>query len=161
MRLSSWLRRGVSILVALAATPLWAASGCDDLAGMPINFNAPWSLAGAEGQSPASVKEVLQTNCGGCHFHPSDFDVSDEEVDAIFKLVGRYVLPGRPAESLMFQKLNCSEPPFGRRMPPGGSLDLATQGLIYDWIAQGALGEEPPGSIDRDFIFRDGAESLR
>lgn len=52
------------------------------------------------------------------------------------------VWPGQPAASLLFRKLNCSEPgplPGGEQMPLGRpALGSADQALVYDWIAAGA-----------------------
>jgi hypothetical protein len=49
------------------------------------------------------------------------------------------VLPVRPCDSVLYQKLTAS-PPFGARMPRNGPPFL-TEGeiqLIHDWIAEGA-----------------------
>lgn len=130
-----------------------AASGCDDLSGRPIQFGVDWQT---------EVKPLLQSACAGCHSFGGDPDFSDVGVDAIFKIVDRYAVPGAPLQSRLFVKINCDSPDGGFRMPffeP--ALSLEDQELIYDWIAQGALGEDPPGQIARDFIMRDGLESLR
>lgn len=64
-----------------------------------------------------------------------------------------YVIPGRPEESLLFQKVNCDTPGVGGRMPYHGYPDGMTtltpyqQALIYDWIAEGA----PSGTTDGFF----------
>jgi hypothetical protein len=60
--------------------------------------------------------------------------------------------------------VNCDVPAEGGlRMPFGqATLTLEQQELIYDWIAQGAPGDVPgEPEIPRDFLFRDGGESLR
>ena len=46
-----------------------------------------------------------------------------------------YVAPGRPEQSLLFQKVNCDTPGVGERMPLssyGGGLTAEQQALIYD-----------------------------
>jgi hypothetical protein len=49
------------------------------------------------------------------------------------------------------------------RMPFGQTpLGITEQGLIHDWIEQGALGDvDGEAPIPREHIFRDGIESLR
>ena len=50
------------------------------------------------------------------------------------------VIPGDSANSLLFLKVSSSSPPVGSRMPLIGSVLSATnQGLIRDWIDQGAM----------------------
>ncbi|MBX3699605.1 MAG: hypothetical protein KF903_01165 [Dokdonella sp.] len=66
-----------------------------------------------------------------------------------------YVVPGDPARSLLFRKINCDDPGVGGRMPLdgyGGGLLPEQQALIYDWIANGAQ----PGTSDT--LYRDGFE---
>ena len=143
----------------LATTPAWAGtSACDDLRGGAISLAVDWQT---------QVKPILNAafggRCSGCHFAGRHPDLSDTGADAIYKIVGSYVIPGRPLESGLFDKVNCAQPYVGGRMPLGGTpLTLEQQALIYDWIAQGALGDVPgEAPIERDFVFRDGAESLR
>ena len=149
-----WVAALTAVLAAPAAK---AASGCVDLRGTAIHPNVSWQL---------DVKPIFSAmpggRCIGCHNGGLAPDVSDTNVDAIFKLVNVYVKPGRPQESRLFVKVNCESPDGGGRMPLGGQpLSTLQQEVIYDWIAQGARGESPAGSIQRNFIFRDGAESLR
>ena len=49
------------------------------------------------------------------------------------------VVPGRPCDSVLVQKISGS-PPFGARMPLGGPPYLSEdeQQLVRDWIAEGA-----------------------
>lgn len=149
------------LLVALTACVVCATAhggtdGCDDLRGGDINFDVDWQN---------DIKPILNTEfggrCSGCHFPGRFPDLTDVNFDAIYKIVGSYVIPGAPLESGLFDKVNCEVPFIGARMPlEGDPLTLEQQALIYDWIAQGALGE-PKATIDRVFIFRDGAESRR
>lgn len=69
--------------------------------------------------------------------------------------------PGNPQRSLLWQKLACTQPDVGGPMPPGGNVPVSLQGLVWDWIAQGAYGEPVEDPIQRDFIRRDGFEGLR
>lgn len=157
---------GLALALALhgvAANEL-GGQDCTDLGGQPINFNVDWQT---------QVKPILNTlfggRCTGCHDSNSMLDLTDENADAIYNLFPgdpnpEYVVPGRPQASILFDKINCDDPGWGGlRMPfLEKPLTLEQQGLIYDWIAQGALGEPEAGTpIARDFVFRDGIESLR
>jgi hypothetical protein len=52
------------------------------------------------------------------------------------------VVPGRPCDSVLYQKID-EGPPFGARMPLDGPpyLDEEQEELLADWIAEGAHGE--------------------
>lgn len=140
-----------------------AGSDCLDLKGQPITFNVDWQT-----QIKPIFNELFPTGrCTSCH-NPGQFDgnldLTDTGIDAIYKVVPGYAVPGQPFDSPLFDKINCNQPGYGgARMPFGQNpLSFGQQALIYDWIAQGALGDvEGEASIPRDFIFRDGAESLR
>jgi hypothetical protein len=153
------MRRALMVLwVSLASADANAqVPNCDDLTGLPINFQVSWQL-----QIKPILNEVYGGVCTGCHSLGGSPDFSDQGQDAIYKIVGIYLRPGEPARSRLMQKINCANPSPGNRMPLGGApLSLAQQGLIYDWIRQGAYGEDPNNVIFRDFVFRDGAESWR
>jgi hypothetical protein len=153
---------GLCGLLCGGATAQDAGRSCLDLRGRPIRFAVDWQT---------QIKPLLDDHrggwCTGCHAGlapDGDLDLSDAGIDAIYKLIPQYVIPGRPLRSPLFDQVNCEDPATGRfRMPYlGGALPLAAQELIHDWIAQGAPGEvpdEPP--IPREFLFRDGHESLR
>ena len=152
------MRSGIAAaLLCLFAVPaLHAGAACDDLRGGEISFHVDWQT---------QVKPILNTmlggRCSGCHFPGRFPDLTDIDADAIYKIIGSYVIPGDPLGSGLFDKVNCDPPALGERMPLDGSpLTLDEQALIYDWIAQGAYGE-PGAPINRRFIFRDGAESRR
>lgn len=161
-----WIRLLFPLLLAPGlARPGDAGGGCDDLRGTPIHFAVDWA---------SEVKPILNETlgqmgrCTSCHHSGLDGrppDLTDEDADAIYKIVGSFVIPGRPQDSLLFSKVNCAQPFDGRaRMPAdGGPLTREQQELIHDWIAQGALGEpvDEPITPRREFIFRDGIESLR
>jgi len=160
-----------SLATLLLATPTAAlalglppGSGCDNLGGLPITFEVNWQT-----DIKPIINEMFETGrCTSCH-NPGQFDgnldLTDLGIDAIYKLLpAGYVVPGRPFASPLFDKVNCAQPGFGgQRMPfAQNPLSLGEQGLIFDWIAQGALGDvKGEQSIPRDFIFRDGHEGLR
>lgn len=140
----------------LAFSALAGNAGCDDLRGEALYLDVDWQT---------EIKPILNTmlggRCTGCHFPGTFPDLTDVGGDAIYKIIGSYVIPGEPLSSGLFDKVNCDQPLVGQRMPLAGApLELMEQALIYDWIAQGALGE-PDTPIFRDYLFRDGAESRR
>lgn len=160
-------RRGLllALLGAPSAAPAYPnALECDDLGGQPINRAVSW-----QDDVKPIFNEVISPGgrCTSCHNvgQPAGaLDLTDEGIDAIYKLVPSHVVPGDPQASILFDKINCNGPGSGGlRMPYlQNPLTLEQQGLVYDWIAQGALGEpEGEPAIVRDFIFRDGIESLR
>lgn len=154
-----------SLLLLLGASSTRAATGCDNLSGTPINFNVSWQLD----IKPMFNELISPTGrCTSCHTGMSGaagLDLSDVNIDAIYKIVGGVVVPGNPLGSVLFGKVNCSQPDGGSQMPLAGNpMTIAERKLIYDWIEQGAYGEDPEsidGAIFRDFMFRDGSESTR
>ena len=141
-----------------------AATGCEALPG-PITPGVLWP----------QVWQALtdQSSCTqNCHIGGSasgDLDLSSPVV-SIYILVSqdssqnntvKRVIAGDAKRSLFFTKVNCTSPGVGNRMPPGGHVPTALQALIYDWIEQGAYGEDPDEPATRDFFFKDGAESER
>ncbi len=157
-------------LLALASSAVANAqsfppgAGCDNLSNLPITFDVNW-----QSQIKPIINEMFFSGrCTSCH-NPGQFDgnldLTDLGIDAIYKLVpAGYVIPGRPFASPIFDKVNCNQPGYGGlRMPfLQNPLSIEQQGLIFDWIAQGALGDvEGEQAIPRDFVYRDGMEGLR
>jgi hypothetical protein len=145
-----------ALVLGLAPLANAGTAGCDDLRGGEITPQVDWQT---------QVKPILNIELGGrcssCHAPGATPDLSDAGTDAIYKIIGSYVIPGQPRISGLFDKINCETPFAGARMPfLGVPLTLDQQALIYDWIAQGARGE-PGAPIYRSFLFRDGAESRR
>jgi hypothetical protein len=147
--------------IALAAPP----SGCVDLSSIPERTDVEWT----------EVHNRLGQEAGctqNCHLGSSaagNLDLSNRRLSQLF-LVEQYssqdfntflVRSGFPEHSLLFNKLNCSMPGIGGRMPPGGSVSLSLQALIFDWIESGARGESPEDPIQRDFVFRAGFDAGR
>ena len=164
----AWLKFGLLIAITLplsvASQTLPPGAGCDNVIGLPINFNVEWQT-----QIKPIFNEMFATGrCTSCH-NPGqfdgNFDLTDAGIDAIYKLIpSGYVVPGQPTQSPLFDKINCNQPAYGGlRMPfLQNPLSINQQGLIYDWIAQGAPGDvEGEQTIPRDFIFRAGMEGLR
>lgn len=144
--------------------PAMTAQGaCDDLRGQPINFQVDW-----QAEIKPIINELISIDgrCTSCHSEGAPaggLNLTDSPIDAIYTIhASGLAFPGDPLGSRLFDKLNCDPPATGGQVMPaaGGRLTLPQQALFYDWIEQGALGE-PKDPIFRDFMFRDGVESLR
>jgi len=142
-----------------------AATGCDSAVGFPIYQNVQWSTL----WQTLTTESSCTQNCHSGSSPAGDLDLSNQNL-AIYFLVNQpssqapsvqRVIPGDPLNSLLFQKVACHKPDVGSRMPPGGTLALQWQAMVYDWIEQGAYGENPEDPIPRDFIFRNSMEFLR
>ena len=155
-----------SVLPVAASETALMATGCDNLSGTPIRPAVSWQ----NDVKPIFNELVSPTGrCTSCHNDGESpaggLDLTDTNIDAIYKIVGNTVIAGNPVGSVLFNKVNCTEPDSGSQMPLSGALLSTTEReLLYDWIEQGALGEDPKSSdsaIFRDYMFRDGAESIR
>lgn len=162
--MSAHLNLAVSLL--LLTTGAFAADGCADLTGLPVNPKVQWSDVWQALDNESSCTQ-------NCHLGSSptaELDFSSPII-SIYFLVGQdssqsgelmRVRPGDPEGSLLWQKVACTEPEVGRPMPPPmGGISVDLMGLIYDWIEQGAYGEDSEDPIARDRMFRDSMESLR
>lgn len=149
-----------ALMAAANAHAIEGATGCTDLRGLPINFAVDWQT-----DVKPIINEMFATGrCTSCHNAQASLDLTDAGIDAIYKILPAYAVPGDPKQSVLFDKVNCQQPGHGgQRMPFGqAALGIAEQGLIHDWIEQGALGDvEGEAEIPRLPVFRDGIESLR
>jgi len=92
------------------------------------------------------VKPILQKSCGGmgCHIGEETNGVEMTTYDKIMASVGlQYekpiVVPGKPEESPIIDKLTNATPKFGKQMPYElDPLPAADVDVIRDWIADGA-----------------------
>jgi hypothetical protein len=165
--LYSLLQRAVTGIVFLSCLPssaAHAATGCEPLPGQ-ITPNVQWPQVW---QALTDGSNCTQ-NCHVGQNATADLDLSSRML-SIYSLVSqdssqsntvKRVVAGNARASLFLQKINCTTPDVGSRMPPGGHVPAALQALVYDWIEQGAYGEDPNDPVARDFIFKDGAESTR
>lgn len=158
-----------SLLPALLCAPLLAAaggSGCTPLDGVPVRYDVIFE---ADIQPRLDLSNA-NGGCAGCHINNSFGDLNLRFDVARLNLLGPdqqgqpssqdatrlRVRPGRPQDSLLFEKLNCDTPPVGSRMPPGSSGEnVELQALVHDWIALGAI------FLDGDRLFLGSMESLR
>jgi hypothetical protein len=158
------LKKILAGLALLATSHAHSASGCTPLPGA-VTPNVRWPQVWQQLSTNANCTD----NCHSGTVPTAGLNLSSPTI-SIYFLVNQFsnqvstvpmVVPGNAKASLFFQKINCTAPDVGNRMPPGGQVSTALQALIYDWIEQGAYGENPEDPIARDFIFRDGAESQR
>lgn len=92
------------------------------------------------------IRPVLAKSPGGCSCHSSNttsgFNLGSYESlrRGGMNSGTRIIVPGKPCESILFQKLGLA-PPFGARMPYNGPpyFSAAELMLVRDWIAEGAL----------------------
>ncbi len=158
------------LLVSVTVDATWpyrfgltAGEDCDDLSGMPVNYDMDFNT---------DIMPIFNHySCSSCHDGSSGvLNLSTNNGPPLLGLLGSasqqtgspFVEPEFPELSYLMQKINCQTPLFGVRMPAtGATMTLEDQGIIYDWIYQGALGEFPPGLWYRDLIFRNNLESTR
>jgi len=93
----------------------------------------------------ADVQQMFDARCTRCHgAGEPDGGLDLTSYDALLaggtRSVGTIVIAGQPCASVVYQKVT-DAPPFGSRMPRGGStLAAAEQQLLHDWISEGAIG---------------------
>jgi len=153
-------------LPAASTTP----SGCTSIADIPPTYSGIQFGAAIEGiftnfNGMGNGCTDCHTTNGGTNTPSGYLNLDPSETSPWTNLVNVespmypgliYVVPNRPEQSLLFQKVNCDVPGGGGRMPDHGYPDGMTtlspyqQALIYDWIAEGA----PAGTTDG--IFRNG-----
>ena len=146
-----------AVFLAGLSCPLLAASGCDSIAGIPITWNIDYSN---------DIQPIFNNRCSNCHVKSGGNPEAGLDLDpgaswdALVNVpsqeqLGRLlVVPGQPLDSVLFEKINCTTPNAGMRMPRGRTpLPLAEQALIFDWIMLGAP------STQTDAIFLDGFEA--
>lgn len=176
-RLPRWLV--VLVAVASAVTASIASqsmagtaavpTGCTDISATPPSYSGIQFGAGIEGIF--TNFNGLGQGCADCHTTAMgtqtaagflDLDPADAP-SPYANLINvpspddpslTYVVPNHPERSLLFWKVNCTEPGTGGRMPLDGypdgmTLSLYQQALIWNWIAEGA----PSGTTNG--IFRD------
>ncbi|MCK6550482.1 PQQ-dependent sugar dehydrogenase [Myxococcota bacterium] len=117
---------------------------CDDLAGQAPTPNVDYE---------SQIQPIWDASCTGCHNSSSGNGNLTLESPSWARLVNvqslevpgqLLVAPGNPAQSFLFEKLNCANPQVGTQMRPLDRLPLAQQQLIADWITQGALERAAP-----------------
>jgi hypothetical protein len=146
------------------------AEGCVSLAAEPVRDYIDFYT---------DIQPILATRCASCHTTSSAGGLSllpdairvgllgDDETGAPSGYPGfRRIVPGDPAASLVFLRVNCANAgtpdAIIPRMPPGSTptaVDL--HALLHDWIAAGAILRSDIPSRRTDLSFRGGFEPLR
>jgi hypothetical protein len=137
-----------------AALLLLGSAACPGSLPDPLEFEATdaGALAPIEGSAPEAaadggcpdVPTLLAQSCGtsGCHDSTTKAEALDlVSPDVVARLVGvpasegagLLVDPGTPSDSVLYTKL-LPNPPFGARMPTGGTLDEATTQCVLAWV---------------------------
>ncbi len=118
----------------------------------------PASLAAAE-PAPSFQKQVaplLTARCLRCHSgskSKGDLDLTARQALLKGGKTGPALVPGKPADSLLFQRVRDQE------MPPSGKpLTESERQLLHDWIAAGAQWEGPALSPPRTEELRAGRD---
>ncbi|HEY1695657.1 MAG TPA: malectin [Polyangiaceae bacterium] len=166
---ASALRHHAAALAATVVAAL-AWSGCAGTLTDPAAFTDSPAEAGAGEDAAAGPEASDDSAVGGCQDVPSLFAAScagtgchdsvskAQALDLVSpgvasRLVGVHATegagllidPSNPSASVVYTKLLAS-PPFGARMPTGSTLDDATIGCVYDWVAAQANLAAPGGT---------------
>lgn len=152
------------LLFGTLLLPALACSGCAGSLEDPEMFTTQTDAgtpveAGVEAASSPTCPDVpplFARTCGatGCH----DATTKAEALDLVspglasrlvgvpsVEGVGLLIDPSTPSKSVLYTKLLPS-PPFGARMPTGGSLDPSTTQCVLAWITSQAAAPPPTSS---------------
>ena len=121
----------------------------DVLAYLRATYGAyvPTEDTGVAIELQAAVEQIFWTSCAGyCHSGSTVPNLSEDLCDAIVNVAStqlssmKYVLPGSPANSYLWHKLEGTATlvgGLGSSMPVGGSLSSEDRQTIEDWITSG------------------------
>lgn len=125
------------VILCIAVVPI--LDGCSDMGSEAtlIVHSPPPPTAEISFQN--NIQPIFQTyGCNGCHGGSGGLFI--QTVAQLLKGGdhGPAIVPGKADSSIIIKKL-LSPPPFGQRMPQGGSaLPDSTTNIIRGWINQGA-----------------------
>jgi hypothetical protein len=113
-----------------------------------LAFLAAISLSAQTVDFQRQIRPILSDNCFHCHGPDKStrmFDLRLDTRDGAFEIrkSGSVIVPGKPASSLLYQRITAAEP--ARIMPPAHakkSLTAAQKDLLKRWIEQGAPWKE-------------------
>src|ERR1700690_3986571 len=91
------------------------------------------------------IRPLFVSKCHSCH---TESKLGGLRLDTAANLLvggksGPVLIPGKPAESILIQRIKEKDP--GRRMPMGGTLSAAEIQDLEKWIAMGAPW--PPAAL--------------
>lgn len=147
-------------------------SGCTAIDYIPVNYSIEYGAA-IQAEIFYKFSPDQMFGCADCHTSnmgaqtpAGNLDLDPSDTSPYTNLVNipsdedpslLYVVPNHPEKSLLFQKVNCDNPPTGVRMPfdgYGGGLSPEQQAAIYDWIAGGAPIDTTDGIFRGNFDIR-------
>ncbi len=119
-------------------------------ADVPTNRTRPMEPTKPTGKETVSfglhVAPILIENCGQCHINNNprgNLSMASFRGLLAGGDAGSPLVPGKAAESLLFQRIEAGE------MPPTGKLDIKSIELIGKWIDEGAsFGDDPRLDIE-------------
>ncbi len=134
-------------LVGVATIPLDVGT----VGGDPVLVELEGSVAPAVPAVPNltdEIQPIFNSSCAlaNCHVGDGAGGLNLEAGRAFAELVGvpstevddRLVVPGDPALSYLFEKVNADQPRVGDRMPIGNALDALDIEAVRQWIVGGA-----------------------
>lgn len=156
-------RHRLPLILGVLVLPALSWTGCAGSLEDPEEFatqtdGGAFEAAAAEAASGPSCPDVptlFRQTCGtsGCH----DATTKAEALDLVspglparlvgvpsVEGVGLLIDPAAPSKSVLYSKL-LPTPPFGARMPTGGSLDANTTQCVLAWITSQAGSAMPSG----------------
>jgi mono/diheme cytochrome c family protein len=118
-----------------------AGNGTPSGGGTPTNPGPSPSPAPTASPSPDQPQalQIISQSCTGCHGATSGSAGVYGLTDVNHLIQSGLIVPGQPAQSFLFTKINSGA------MPPGNPLSAANQEIIRQWILSGApQGSAPP-----------------
>lgn len=176
---ASWLTVFVLGVLFTGMASAQTPDGCIDISDQPpsysgiqfsaaiqsnifVNFTSPPTPAAGCADCHTTLMGV-QSASGNLDLDPQDDTPPYENivnVPADQNSSYTYVVPNHPERSLLFWKVNCSNPVVGGQMPsdgyPTGTTTLTTYQMaqIWDWIAEGAPVATTDGVFRATFDIR-------
>jgi hypothetical protein len=132
-------RAGRGLLALSAAAVLLNISACKDASVDPPAPGGNTTNTTGELSFRQDILPIFTRNgCTGCHGGSSGLSVGTVNALMVGGDHGPAITPGDGANSLLIKKVSAT-PPFGSRMPLGGTpLADTTIGTIKRWINEGA-----------------------
>ncbi len=105
------------------------------------------------------IQPIFDASCVSCHNVSARSGVNMVDYEAVMNSVGELydtliVIPGKPDESPLVDKIENEEPEYGDRMPPGTPLTDEEIAAIRQWIEEGAK-EEVSTSAEQELMAKE------
>jgi mono/diheme cytochrome c family protein len=106
---------------------------------LALGFVAPALMSAQNIDYATQIQPIFNARCVGCHGGTAGLTLDSHANLMAGSNRGAVVSPGNANGSILYNKIRTDQnPPFGSRMPQGGSLSAEQITLIRDWINQGA-----------------------